>query len=278
MSEGRVLWNCWGQGEPVVLLHGGSGSWTHWARNIAALADLPRLVCVPDLPGFGDSDRPPGGHDADAMPPWIESGLESIVGDQACDLVGFSFGAMVATMIAVRFPARVRRLVLVGAPALSREPMNKVGLRAWNHLPDPLEQAAIHRHNLLALMVADERCADAFTIALHSANLRRDRLTRRRLARSDILLRLLSDTRCPVYGIWGERDALYRDRLDRIEPALATAPGFRSLTLLPGAGHWVQYEDAPSFNRVLSEVLADSGPHHLVAQSGSFDAIQQAKS
>ena len=66
-GDGELVWHRWGahdsadRGAPVVLLHGGSGSWTHWVRNIAALAQAGHSVWVPDLPGFGDSSPPPDG-------------------------------------------------------------------------------------------------------------------------------------------------------------------------------------------------------------------------
>lgn len=103
-----MVWHCWGSGSPVVLLHGGSGSWTHWARNIEALAVTGQHVLVPDLPGFGDSASPPNGHDADALPPWLEVGLQQLLGEEPADLVGFSFGGLVAGLLAQRCSARAR--------------------------------------------------------------------------------------------------------------------------------------------------------------------------
>jgi pimeloyl-ACP methyl ester carboxylesterase len=120
----RVLvWHLWGSGSPVVLLHSGSGSWTHWVRNIEALVSSGLQVLVPDLPGFGASASPPEGHDADALPPWLEVGLDQLLRVQPIDLVGFSFGGLVAGLLAARQRQTVRRLVLVGAPALTNEPM-----------------------------------------------------------------------------------------------------------------------------------------------------------
>ena len=57
-AAGDVVWHSWGRGEPLVLLHGGTGSWLHWVRNVEPLArDF--TVLVPDLPGSGESASPP---------------------------------------------------------------------------------------------------------------------------------------------------------------------------------------------------------------------------
>src|ERR671931_2054547 len=57
-GDGRMVWRLWGSGPPLLLLHGGHGSWTHWIRTIPALAGQCTVV-VPDMPGYGDSDAPP---------------------------------------------------------------------------------------------------------------------------------------------------------------------------------------------------------------------------
>src|SRR5215510_13000915 len=57
-GDGTMVWRVWGAGEPLVLFHGGSGSWTHWIRNIPELSRHNELW-VPDIPGLGDSAMPP---------------------------------------------------------------------------------------------------------------------------------------------------------------------------------------------------------------------------
>ncbi|MGB7299773.1 MAG: alpha/beta hydrolase [Burkholderiaceae bacterium] len=254
-GDGAIIWHTWGTGIPVVLLHGGSGSWTHWVRNIRNLVANGYHVLIPDLPGFGDSANPPDGQDADVMPRWLEAGLASLIDNASCRLVGFSFGAMVATLWAASYPRRVSQLIMVGAPALSQKKMPRVGLRGWDHLPDGNERTAIHRHNLMALMLARTKSVDELSLALHAANLERDRLKRRRLAKTDIVVRTLPQVQCPVSGIWGARDAVYSDRIDTIEPGLSTAPGYRSLSFIPNSGHWTQYEDAELFDDLLCAEL-----------------------
>ncbi|CAN0493660.1 unnamed protein product, partial [Phaeothamnion confervicola] len=170
---------------PVVLLHGGSGSWTHWLRNIEALVRAGRQVWAADLPGFGDSARPTAGSDADALAAPVETGLKILLGDGVCDLVAFSFGGMVAGFLAAQFPARVARLVLVGAPGMGVASRNTVTLTAWRHLPEPAQREAVHRKNLAALMLHRPEAITDLALHVHSANTLRDRMKGRRLAYTD---------------------------------------------------------------------------------------------
>lgn len=260
-GAGRMVWHLWGHEgcepdlAPVVLLHGGSGSWMHWLRNIDALVKAGRWVLVPDLPGFGDSARPLYGTDADAIPEPLEQGLQCLLGGRACDLVGFSFGGMVAGLVASQFAARVARLVLVGAPGLGIVPEKAIRLRAWRHLDDAGARDEVHRSNLAALMLLHPESITETALRLHVANVLRDRMKGRSLSRTDVLARALAQVKAPVHAIYGAEDALYRGRMEALEPALHQAPGFRALRLVEGGGHWVQFERAEAFNEALLSAL-----------------------
>ena len=65
-EEGVAVWREWGSGPPLVLLHGGSGSWMHFIRQIAFFSTGFRVL-VPDMPGFGDSSAGPSATDPEAM-------------------------------------------------------------------------------------------------------------------------------------------------------------------------------------------------------------------
>ena len=262
-GEGRMVWHRWspaapGKHRPVVLLHGGSGSWTHWLLNIDALLRSGREVLAADLPGFGDSALPPQGRDADALPEPVEAGLRVLLGDGACDLVGFSFGGMVAGLLAAQFPARAARLVLVAAPGLGIASRNTVVLTAWRHLSDPAEREAVHRGNLAALMLHRPEAISALALRLHTDNTLRDRMKGRRLAYTDILARALVNVPCPVFAVYGREDALYRERQQALAPALQAAPDFRGMHWVEGAGHWVQFEQPAVFDTQLLALLDDT--------------------
>jgi 2-hydroxy-6-oxonona-2,4-dienedioate hydrolase len=259
-GAGTMVWHVWGESRPglppVVLFHGGSGSWTHWVRNIQPLVAAGRQVIAADLPGFGDSALPPSGGDADALVAPLADGLNVLLGGEPCDLVGFSFGGLTAGLLLAEHPALARRLVLVGAPAMGVTPERQFELKAWRHLPTAAEQEAVHRFNLAALMLKDASLIDGLALELHIANLMRDRMPRRRLAHTDILARSLPRVRCPVFAIYGAHDALYKAWIHQLEDAFkAAAPDFRGLVLIPEAGHWVPFERPEAFDDALLTAL-----------------------
>jgi 2-hydroxy-6-oxonona-2,4-dienedioate hydrolase len=254
-GDGQMIWHAWGEDgkEPLVLLHGGSGSWTHWIRNVEALAAMGRRIVVPDLPGFGDSARPPGGQDADSVAPALAQALPAIVGDAPVDVVGFSFGGLCGALMAASHPERVKRLVLVGAPGLGLRD-RRLPLTSWRDQATEEGKLAAHRSNLGTLMLKPET-VDDLAVALQAANVPRDRMHRRRLALTDILTETLPTIRCRIDAIYGERDALYEGLLPALREKLAAAPTLGELVLVPGAAHWLQYEDAGAFQRELVGLL-----------------------
>lgn len=263
----RIVWHAWqpeggatAASVPVVLFHGGSGSWTHWVKNIVPLLDAGRQVLAVDLPGFGESDPPAGGTDADAMVEPLAASLRLLraraPGQQPVDLVGFSFGGMTAGLLLAAHPDLARRLVLVGAPAMGVVPGRQFELKGWRHLSEPAARTEVHRHNLGVLMLHDHALIDGLALEVHVANVQRDRLPRRRLAHTDILARSLPQVACPVHAIYGAHDALYRQYIHQLEDAYAAAaPDFRGLRLIDGAGHWVQFEAPQPFDAALRAVL-----------------------
>jgi len=255
-GDGELVWHAWGreQDAPLVLLHGGSGSWTHWIRNVEALAATGRHVLVPDLPGFGDSARPPDGHDADTVAPALARGLVDLGCAAPVDVVGFSFGGLCGALMAGAQPERVRRLVLVGAPGLGLR-SKRLPLTSWREQPTEEGRRAAHRSNLATLMIADPAKIDTLAVDLQAANVPRDRMHRRKLALTDLLLQTLPTLQCPVDAIYGQLDALYRESLEKLLPCLERAPYFGRLELVPGAGHWVQYEAPQAFHESLASLL-----------------------
>ena len=258
----KTVWHIWGALErpAMVLLHGGSGSWTHWVHNIAPLRDAGWRVLVPDLPGFGDSDLPSGCTDVDALPAHLHAGLQQLQQSGQCadevSVVGFSFGGMAGALWLAEHAQDAQRLVLVGAPGMGLTVPERIPLKGWRHLPTLEAQEVVHRHNLMALMLQNPNSLDDLALSLHAANVARDRMPRRRMSSTDIVAQTLPQLQVPVSAIYGEHDALYKGRLPELQAAMQRqAAHWGQWHTVAGAGHWVQYEAAQTFNAALLEIL-----------------------
>jgi len=252
--EAMMTWRRWGEGPAVVLLHGGAGSWMHWIRNIEALAQT-HTVWTPDMPGFGDSDLPGDGLDADTLAPFVRDGLIQLLRGQPFSLVGFSFGGLVAALIAAGHPPGLERLVLVSVAALgllSAPP----ALKSMRGSQDDDERREVLRSNLNALMLYSADSVDELAIDIQARSASRDRVKNRKQVLTDIMLSLAPRWQCPAYGLWGRRDVLYRDQFGSLE-RVTDGLGLRNRTIFDDAGHWLQYEKAEQFNKVLASILSE---------------------
>jgi pimeloyl-ACP methyl ester carboxylesterase len=253
---GDMVWHAWGRGPPLVLLHGGSGSWTHWIRNIAALARTHRVLAG-DLPGLGDSPLPAQQDSIDALAAIVSAGIDALIpGDQPFDLAGFSFGGIVGGHVALAQARRIRRLIIVGSPPFGLAtggPANEV--RAVS--PElTLDQARpIHLHNLATLMFADAATIDALALRVHHDNLVRARLRSRKIARAGTLAQALRAAPCPLHGIWGECDVTVHPDLASLRELFMQCSPDNSFQVLDTVGHWAMYEDPARFNALLSARL-----------------------
>lgn len=258
-GEGELVWRCWGSGPPVVLLHGAHGSWTHWIRNIDALASRHSVWAV-DLPGYGESAAlPEASHESIARV--LSTGIRRVMGENAApDMVGFSFGGVAAAWLSVFYPALVRRLILVDTGGLDT-PKGAVDLRRVRGLQGR-EREAAHRHNLLNLMLHHADSVDPLALYLQEVNGMRGRLNPSRLVLPDKLLEALKRTSCQVDAIWGEWDLPHPDPGVQ-EEALARYRPDLDFRVIAGAGHWAMYECPDAFNRELIELLETPLRHEL---------------
>ena len=252
--SGMQVWHVWNEAadNPLVLLHGGSGSWNHWVRNVLPLSQT-RAVWALDTPGLGDSALPQGAEDADDLAPPLALGLQALFQGKAVDIVGFSFGGLMSGFLAAQQPALIQRMVLVGVPGLGLS-NNIPNMRGFKVGMTIEERMAVHRNNLLAIMIHDEDNITPDLLAMQEHNVLRDRLRRRRIARSDALLALQKQWTCEVHGIWGEQDALYQGSLHLL-PDLLSGCDLQQFHVIQGAGHWVQFEAAHTFNETLLQCL-----------------------
>jgi pimeloyl-ACP methyl ester carboxylesterase len=253
-GAGEVVWRIWGDGAPLVLLHGGTGSWMHWVRNIEELArDF--MLLVPDIPGSGESGNPPAPVSADSIGATLAEGVASIIGPQtAFAIAGFSMGGLIAGYLVRHAGAHAQCLVLVGATGTGarRDPME---LRSWRRLATDAEKTAAHRHNLGILMIRDPGKIDELAVQMQKMNAERSRIRGKHVSHTGTLAEALIGFGGRLAGIWGEFDATAVPYMAERAEKLRQFQPQASFEVFEGAGHWVQYEAPERFNRRLRELV-----------------------
>ncbi|HEY82484.1 MAG TPA: alpha/beta fold hydrolase [Dehalococcoidia bacterium] len=112
----KIHFKCLGEGPPVILLHGGGNDWREWRKNLIPLAQGLRIY-APDLPGFGLSDPPL----MPVSPSWFSSFLKDFmeaVGVKEAHIIGHSLGGTLAIALALDFPQKVKKVVLIDSAGL----------------------------------------------------------------------------------------------------------------------------------------------------------------
>jgi len=128
--------------ETVVFVHGLSGSWANWLEQLPVLAARHRVVAV-DLPGFGHSPMPAEDISIAGYARLLDTLLGQL-GIDAAAVVGNSMGGFIGAELAISFPQRVERLVLVSAAGLSthNEPRTLRAMPALRRLNRVLAMSA----------------------------------------------------------------------------------------------------------------------------------------
>jgi pimeloyl-ACP methyl ester carboxylesterase len=257
----RVRWRRFGEDDdqrpPLVLLHGGHGSWMHWLRNIEALCAA-RAVWLPDMPGFNDSDTPPQPEPGQAP---LDPALDALVGSLAAlihaeapiDLAGFSFGGLVASKFALR-RGHVRRLALLGSAGHGTKRRMSVQMINWREASDRLEERSALLHNLRALMLHDPAAIDALAFAIHDLSCHGTRFRSKEVSMAGGLQAALDAFGGPTLLLWGEHDVTADSRA-LVAQLAARRPQCEGV-VIDGAGHWVQYEQAMEVNALLLRFFA----------------------
>ncbi|MCC6717618.1 MAG: alpha/beta fold hydrolase [Acetobacteraceae bacterium] len=257
-GDGSMVWRRWGRGSPLVLLHGGTGSWRHWAGNIAELSRHYQVFAA-DAPGLGDSDMM---HETPDITPEsvsaiVADGLSRVLPEGArFDIIGFSFGAMVATHVAAMHGPRARSLTIVGPAALgfSRPavPLEKVRNKQG------AARYEANRKNLGMFMYADPGRITEQAVAIQDWNTVHARFKSKGFAGSTSLRDAAGRATARLTAVWGDGDVTAFPSIGARMESLRTTRPDAELRVIEGAGHWVAYEAAEAFTALALEILGDA--------------------
>jgi 4,5:9,10-diseco-3-hydroxy-5,9,17-trioxoandrosta-1(10),2-diene-4-oate hydrolase len=257
----RLRYHEAGAGEPLVLLHGGgpgASGWSNYSRNIEFLARRFRVL-VPDLPGFGGSQKslPP-----DRLFTYLAARMSDFL--QALDVpaahfIGNSLGGGTVLKLALDHPQRVHKAVLMGSggglPLFSTMPTEGV-----RHLVGYYEGSGPSLEKLRSFIdvmlydgtaVTDELLQQRYRASLDPEVIRNPPIRRHggRMPLEDLWREDLTRLEHDVLLVWGRED-----RVVPLDCALVLLKQLRrgQLHVFPQCGHWVQWEKATEFNALVA--------------------------
>lgn len=119
LSQGQLFWREGGRGQTLVFLHGAWSDGNQWRSWLADFSSRYHCV-VPDLLGFGESERPKLHYSIELEVECLAELLEALRVRQVC-LIGDSIGAWIAASYALRFPDQVQAIVLLNPEGVLME-------------------------------------------------------------------------------------------------------------------------------------------------------------
>jgi 4,5:9,10-diseco-3-hydroxy-5,9,17-trioxoandrosta-1(10),2-diene-4-oate hydrolase len=256
-----------GGGLPLVMLHGGgpgASAWSNFGSALPHFVPTFRTLLV-DQPGFGDSEKPPviGNYYRFAADHVVA--LLDELGIERVHLLGNSLGGGTAMRLALTYPDRVGRLVLMGPGGLSlnlfhAEPTEGVQ-RLMNFGADPTRESLrafvktmVVNQALVTDELVEERYADATAPGAQDAMLSMGMsFWNPETAEDGMLWREAHRLRKHTLLTWGREDRV--NPLDGAFTALKLIPKAQ-LHVFPHCGHWAQIEAAEEFAEVSTAFLA----------------------
>jgi len=116
-----------GKGEPFIILHGWNSASDRWLIEAEKIAEKGFWVIIPDLPGFGGSDKLQEPWRVNDYLRWFEDFTKELKIDNFY-LLGYSFGGAIAAKMAVKYPQRIQKLFLVASAVIRKKTTKKDAL------------------------------------------------------------------------------------------------------------------------------------------------------
>lgn len=242
-----------GQGEPLLIIHGGNSHGRVWANN---LKDLYKnyTVYVPDLPGFGMSQSLEGNYYVPELVDFINKFTGSI-GLESFNLLGHSLGGAVATTYALQFPGKVKRLVVIDSMCFGQEIALWVRVLSTPTFCHSIGKATVSLFKGFKWLMEAAFRSMEFIIPFSEASLVIGCSAVNLQTQSMVLKHRLSEIAIPTLVIWGKSD-----RIVPVKQAYAAATVIPNCQLMVLKGGHCAYagnlEFSTELNRFLSKSLA----------------------
>ena len=252
-DQGIVHYEVYGRGRPVILLHGWLGSWGLWQETMAYLGAFYRTYAL-DFWGFGESGKKRETYAVSDFVSLVDQFMEQL-GIVNAPLVGHSMGGTVSLSVAIQYPQRVSKVVVVGSPMVgsSLAPLLKL---AGNR------SIAFMLFNMMSVFRTGMRmyspyiCKDPRFPEMMDRDL--SRTTVESFLRSIASLRrtdltpMLPQIKVPAMGMFGDKDVIVDPM--QWQPMQQGIP-HAVIERFPMAGHFPMLEEPTAFTQKLKAFL-----------------------
>ena len=252
--------------EPLVFVHGLGGCWQNWLENLPRAAAEGRRAIGIDLPGFGFSEMPREDISISGYGRAVNSLLDELDVGSAV-LVGNSMGGFISAEVAIQFPVRVSRMVLVSAAGVTTSDLSARPILAGARV---VAAVATRMATMSDRVVKRRHIRHAVynSFIRHPTRIRNELLYEitRGSGRPGFMGALgaimaydfrdrLPEIGCPTLIVWGTDDMLVPEsdagEFERL------IPGSRKL-IFEDTGHMAMIERPHTFNDCLFDFLAES--------------------
>ena len=239
-----------GQGDPLVVIHGGGGDARTWLNNIAALSNN-YTVYAPDLPGYGGSQPLVGDYYIPELVEFVDSFSDNL-GLESFHLVGHSLGGGVALNYALESPHKIRKLVLVSSLCLGREIALWVRLLSIPALVRSVGSAVLAVLRGIKWLGKTLLAPVEFVMPFSPATFNLGGSVTTVKEQTLVLANRLSEIVVPTLLVWGAKDPIVPVRHAYVAAQLI--PDCQ-LKVFEGGGHNVHRDEINEFSRLLTGFL-----------------------
>ncbi|MEQ6330754.1 alpha/beta fold hydrolase [Ectopseudomonas chengduensis] len=225
-------------GETLVLLHGFAADKDNWLRFSRHLTKDYRVIAL-DLPGFGDSDLPPGSYDVGTQAERLADILDAM-GVQQAHLLGNSMGGHIAAIFAARYPDRVRSLALLANAGIDSPHKSELYRLLTGGAPNPLvvKQPQDFDNLLQFIFVEPPYLPESLKRYLGERSMAKaayyERVFKQLVERAIPLEPELAKIQAPTLLLWGKQDrVLDVSSIEVMQPLL----GKPSVVIMDNVGH-----------------------------------------
>jgi len=252
-DQGIVHYEVYGRGRPVILLHGWLGSWGLWQDTMSFLGRYYRTYAL-DFWGFGESGKKRETYAVQDFVSLVDQFMEQL-GIVNAPLVGHSMGGTVSLSVAIKYPQRVSKVVVVGSPIVGSSlalPLKWAGYRPIAFMLFNMMGAFRLAMKMASPIICrDERFAEMMDRDLSRTTLESFLLSIASLRRTD-LRPMLGQVKVPAMGMYGDRDVIVHPmQWEPMKNGIAHA----HIERFPAAGHFLMLEEPQNFAERLKSFL-----------------------